>query len=81
MYYAKGDWEEGRMTDRKVWASALFAALSLHMQAQTATDMAALKGLAPVTVLSNTAAGEAARVLVLAAKTRVERLSALRSPS
>jgi hypothetical protein len=34
--------------------------LSFHAQAQSATDMAALKGLAPVTVLSNTASGRAA---------------------
>ena len=39
---------------------ALFASLLLHLGAQTATDMAALKGLAPVTILSNTQAGEAA---------------------
>jgi hypothetical protein len=45
-------------------ASFLFGALGglspLLAEAQSATDMAALKGLAPVTVLSNTAAGRAA---------------------
>jgi len=39
---------------------ALFVVASLYAQAQSATDMATLKGLAPVTVLSNTAAGRAA---------------------
>jgi hypothetical protein len=48
------------MAGRKFWSTALFAALSLPMQAQTATDLAVLKGLAPVTVLSKTEAGQAA---------------------
>ena len=49
------------MPGRKLWgAAALFAVLSPYIRAQTATDMAALKGLAPVTVLSNSAAGQAA---------------------
>ncbi len=38
----------------------LCASLSFQVQAQSATDMAALKGLAPVAVLSTTKAGEAA---------------------
>jgi hypothetical protein len=44
----------------KFWNTAVLAALSLQLQGQTATDMTALKGLAPVTVLSNTEAGKAA---------------------
>ena len=39
---------------------ALFVLVSFQAQAQSATDMAVLKGLAPVTALSNTAAGRAA---------------------
>jgi len=39
---------------------ALFVLWSFQAQAQSTTDMAALKGLAPVSVLSNTAAGRAA---------------------
>jgi hypothetical protein len=38
----------------------LFAALSVTLVAQTATDMAVLKGLSPVTVLATTEAGKAA---------------------
>ena len=49
------------MAVRKFWGTvALFATLSPHTRAQTATDMAALKGLAPVTVLSTTDRGRAA---------------------
>lgn len=40
--------------------AALCAVLSFQANAQSATDMAVLKGLAPVTVLSNTDAGNAA---------------------
>lgn len=40
--------------------AALCAVLSFQAKAQSATDMAVLKGLAPVTVLSNTDAGKAA---------------------
>jgi hypothetical protein len=39
---------------------AFCAALSFQVNAQSATDMAVLKGLAPVTALSNTSAGRAA---------------------
>ena len=39
---------------------AVSALIPLQAGAQTPTDMAALKGLAPVTVLSNTAEGKAA---------------------
>ncbi|HEX4169527.1 MAG TPA: phosphatase PAP2 family protein [Bryobacteraceae bacterium] len=39
---------------------ALFTLLSFPMEAQSVTNMAVLKGLAPVTVLSNTSAGKAA---------------------
>jgi hypothetical protein len=40
--------------------AVLCALLSFHAEAQSATDMAALKGLAPVTILSTTDAGNAA---------------------
>ena len=43
-----------------VITAALCAVASFQAEAQSATDMAALKGLAPVTVLSTTAAGQAA---------------------
>ena len=39
---------------------ALFVLVSFQAQAQSATDMEVMKGLAPVTALSNTAAGRAA---------------------
>ncbi len=49
------------MSGRKLWiTAALFAALLPNLRAQTATDLAALKGLAPVTILSKTDAGQAA---------------------
>jgi hypothetical protein len=49
------------MTGRALLGIAIvFAVFSWDVAAQTATDMAALKGLAPVSVLSNTAAGRAA---------------------
>jgi hypothetical protein len=41
-------------------AAVLFAVLSMNSDAQSATDMAALNGLAPVTVLSQSDAGKAA---------------------
>jgi hypothetical protein len=41
-------------------AAALFTVLSIQADAQSPTDMAALTGLAPVTVLSKTDAGKAA---------------------
>jgi hypothetical protein len=48
------------MTTRALAGIALsLATFSLCLQAQTATDMTALRGLAPVTVLPNTAAGRA----------------------
>ena len=47
----------GRMFLRIV---ALFVLVSFQAQAQSATDMEVMKGLAPVTALSNTAAGRAA---------------------
>jgi hypothetical protein len=40
--------------------AALFVLVSFQAQAQSATDMEVMKGLAPVTALSNTAAGRAA---------------------
>lgn len=45
---------------RFVGLAVLLAALSLQSEAQSPTDMSALKGLAPVSVLSNTGAGKAA---------------------
>jgi len=49
------------MTVRMVLRIAAFCALlSFRVKAQSAADMAALQGLAPVTVLSNTDAGNAA---------------------
>lgn len=45
---------------RLLGVAALSALLAFHVGAQSATDMAALKGLAPVTALSNTSAGNAA---------------------
>src|ERR1035437_9078983 len=39
---------------------ALLVLVSFQAQAQSATDMEVMKGLAPVTALSNTAAGRAA---------------------
>jgi hypothetical protein len=41
-------------------AGALCALLPLHVGAQSATDLAVLRGLAPVTVLSKTPEGTAA---------------------
>jgi hypothetical protein len=43
-----------------MWVAMLFAILQLQGRAQSATDLAALKGLAPVTALSKTDAGKAA---------------------
>lgn len=49
------------MTFRKfLLIAALCAVASFQVRAQSATDIAVLKGLAPVTVLSNTEAGKAA---------------------
>jgi hypothetical protein len=49
------------MTGKKLFAVALLCiALAHRSKAQSPTDMAALKGLAPVAALSNSAAGEAA---------------------
>jgi len=49
------------MTQRRFLAVAVFfAILPLHNHAQSPTDLAALKGLAPVTVLLNTQPGKAA---------------------
>jgi PAP2 superfamily len=49
------------MTTLRFWyAAALFTAFSSHPYAQTVTDLSALKGLAPVTTLVNTAEGQAA---------------------
>ena len=45
------------------WILGMMAACvlaSVHAEAQTATNMAVLRGLAPVTILSKTAAGKAA---------------------
>jgi membrane-associated phospholipid phosphatase len=49
------------MTGRRILGiAALCAILSLQAEAQSVTNMAVLKGLAPLTVLSNTYAGRAA---------------------
>jgi PAP2 superfamily len=49
------------MTGKALLGIAVFLGIFSHLvEAQTATDMPALKGLAPVTVLPNTAAGRAA---------------------
>jgi hypothetical protein len=53
----KGD----KMTGKKLWVvGTLCALMPFQVGAQSATDMAVLKGLAPVTVLSNTPEGTAA---------------------
>jgi hypothetical protein len=54
--------DEGGELTSKIFlgVAALCALLPFQAQAQSATDMAVLKGLAPVTTLSNTAAGNAA---------------------
>ena len=59
-FYVFGDGQEGNVTGKKFLAIAmLFAVLSFQSKAQSHTDMAALKGLSPVTMLSNTPTGNA----------------------